>query len=78
MIVFNIPYSGNLVVKMPKGTRIEKAILLEKGRKVDIVETSRDEYNVCMPVKDPGEPFVIKLQIEENVDVEDKYWDALT
>ena len=31
-----------------------------------------------MPAKDPEGPFVIKLQIEENAGVADKYRDALT
>jgi len=33
---------------------------------------------VDMPAKAPEGPFVIKLQIEENVSSADKYRDALT
>ena len=33
---------------------------------------------VDMPAQEPGEPFVIKLQIKEAAGVVDKYRDALT
>ena len=42
------------------------------------LETARNEYNVDMPAQEPGEPFVIKLQIKEAAGVVDKYRDALT
>ena len=77
MVVFNSPYSKHLVVKTPKGIQIVKGTLLN-GKEVAVKETSRNEYNVNMPAKDPGAPFVIKLQIEENTNATDKYRDALT
>ena len=77
MVVFNCPYSKHLTVKTPKGTRVVKAALLN-GKSVKVVETARNEYNVDMPAQEPGEPFVIKLQIKEAAGVVDKYRDALT
>ena len=77
MIVFNPPYSKHLVVKTPKGTKILKATVTN-GKEVAVTETARNEYNVDMPAKAPEGPFVIKLQIEENVSSADKYRDALT
>lgn len=77
MVVFNPPYSKHLVIKTPKGTKVVKAALLD-GKEVAVKETARNEYNVDMPAKDPEGPFVIKLQIEENAGVADKYRDALT
>lgn len=77
MVVFNSPYSRQLVVKVPKNTKIAKAILLN-GKEVGVVETARDEYHVDMPAKDPGAPFVIKLQIDVQEGAADKYKEALT
>ena len=77
MIVFNLPYSKQLVVKTPNGTKVVKAYLMD-GKETKVVETTRNEYNIQIPVKDPGEPFVIKLQIEENVSTADQYREALT
>ena len=77
MVVFNCPYSKHLTVKTPKGTQVVKAALLN-GKSVKVVETVRNEYNVDMPAQEPGEPFVIKLQIKEAAGVVDKYRDALT
>lgn len=77
MVVFNPPYSKHMVVKTPKGTKVTKAALLN-GKEVGVTETARSEYNVDMTAKEPGGPFVIKLQIEENASAADKYRDALT
>ena len=77
MVVFNPPYSKLLVVKTPKGTKVTKAVLLD-GKDIGVKETARNEYNVNMPAKAPAGPFVIKLQIEEDASVTDKYRDALT
>ena len=77
MVVFNPPYSKHLVVKTPKDTKVLKATAPD-GKEVAVKEIARNEYNVDMPVKDPGAPFVIKLQIEENAGAADKYRDALT
>ena len=77
MVVFNAPYSKKLTVKVPKGIKVVKATVLN-GNEVDVTETTRNEYNVDMPSRDPGEPFVIKLQIEKATSTIDKYRDALT
>ena len=57
-------------MKTPKGTRVVKAALLN-GKSAKVVETARNEYNVDMPAQEPGEPFVIKLQIKEAAGVVD-------
>ncbi len=77
MVVFNSPYSRHLVVKTPKDVKITKAVVLN-GKEVGVKETARNEYNVDMPAKDSGAPFVIKLQIEDNTNAADKYREALT
>ncbi|MCM1516870.1 MAG: alpha-L-fucosidase [Paraprevotella sp.] len=77
MVVFNPPYSRHLVVKVPSGTKITKAVVLN-GKEVAVQEIARNEYNVDMPSNEPGAPFVIKLQIEEQTGMADKYRDALT
>lgn len=78
MVVFNPPYSKHLVVKTPAGTEVVKAVTVNGGREVKVTETARNEYNVDMPAKDPGEPFVIKLETKEKTAGTDKYRDALT
>ena len=77
MVVFNRPYTKQLLVKTPKSTQVVGAHLLHGGS-LQVVETARNEYNVSMPLVDPGEPFVIKLQIKEEKGAADKYRDALT
>ena len=77
MVVFNRPYLGLLKVKVPKGTEIERAVLPD-GQVVKVTETARNEYNVAMPSQDPGEPFIIKLQVKEASGAADGYRDALT
>ena len=78
MVVFNPPYSKHLVVKTPAGTEVVKAVTMDGGQEVKVTETARNEYNVDMPAKDPGEPFVIKLETKEKTAGTDKYRDALT
>ena len=78
MVVFNPPYSKHLVVKTPAGTEVVKAVTVNGWQEVKVVETARNEYNVDMPAKDPGEPFVIKLETKEKTAGTDKYRDALT
>lgn len=77
MVVFNLPYSNKLIVQTPKGTQLVNARLLDKSE-VKVTETARNEYNVDVPTQNPGEPFVIKLQIKEEKGAADKYRDALT
>lgn len=76
MVVFNRPYANRLLVKSPKMTRVVGAKLLS-GEEVKVLESAKNEYHVFMPERDPGEPFVIELQIEEAVEATGKYRDAL-
>ena len=78
MIVFNQPYSERLVVKTPKGISVEKASLLGTGEEINIVETARNEYNVSVPGKNPGEPYVIQLKVRAAKGTKGIYRDALT
>lgn len=77
MVVFNLPYSKRLIVQTPKGTQVVNARLLHNDE-VKVTETARNEYHVDVPAHNPGEPFVIKLQIKEEKGAADKYRDALT
>ena len=59
-------------------SEIEEATLLHGGGKVNVMETTRNEYNVNVPDKVFREPFVIRLQIRVSKENKDKYMDALT
>lgn len=78
MVVFNQPYSGKLLVKVPKGVRISKATLCPESEELQITETTTNEYNVNTPKRNPGEPYVIKLTQEESKGDKNKYKEALT
>ena len=78
MVVFNQPYSGRLIVKTPKGISVEKASLLGTGEEIQVVETTRNEYNVSVPKKNPGEPYVIQLKVRAAKGTKGIYRDALT
>ena len=78
MIVFNQPYSERLIIKTPKGISVEKATLLVSGEDVKVVETARNEYNVFVPKKNPGEPYVIQLKVRAAKGTKGVYRDALT
>lgn len=78
MVVFNQPYSGHLIVKTPKGVSIEKASLPGTDKTVEVVETTRNEYNVSVPKKNPGEPYVIQLNVRTDKGTKGVYQDALT
>ena len=77
MIVFNQPFSKMLTVRVPKGMKILNAHLLN-NKEVKVVETTRNEYNVCIPEKEFKGPWVIKLQVKDNEKKADQYRDALT
>ena len=78
MVVFNQPYSNLLLVKTPKGISIEHASLLSTGEDIPVVETARNEYNVSVPSKNPGEPYVIELKVRSSKGSKGVYRDALT
>lgn len=77
MIVFNRPFSGMLRVNVPKGMQIEKAESLNGGE-LKVMETTRNEYNVCAPKGNMSEPYVIKLQVKDKTVKTDQYREALT
>ena len=77
MVVFNNPYSGFLAVTTPKDTQILKALTID-GKEIRVIETTRNEYNIHTPSTNPGEPYVIKLQIKEKAGKTDQYREALT
>lgn len=78
MVVFNQPYSERLIVKTPKGISVEKASLLDTNEDIKVVETARNEYNVSVPKKNPGEPYVIQLKVRAAKGTKGIYRDALT
>lgn len=78
MVVFNQPYSERLIVKTPKGITVEKATLLTTGEDITVVETTRNEYNVSVPKKNSGEPYVIQLKVRAAKGTKSIYRDALT
>jgi len=67
-----------LIVKTPKGITVEKATLLTTGEDITVVETTRNEYNVSVPKKNPGEPYVIQLKVRAAKGTKSIYRDALT
>ena len=77
MVVFNLPFSKWLTVKTPKELKPVEAVTLD-GQKVEVVETTNNEYNVKVPEKIIGDPFVIKLKVEIVNGSVDKYRAALT
>lgn len=78
MVVFNQPYSQRLIVKTPKNTSIIEASVLTTGEEVKVTETAKNEYNVSVPMQNPGEPYVIKLQMKYGKGTNGEYRDALT
>lgn len=78
MVVFNQPYSQRLIVKTPKNTSIVKASVLTTGEEIKVTETAKNEYNVSVPMQNPGEPYVIKLKMKYGKGTNGEYRDALT
>lgn len=78
MVVFNQPYSQRLIVKTPKNTSIIEAFVLTTGEEVKVTETAKNEYNVSVPMQNPGEPYVIKLKMKYGKGTNGEYRDALT
>lgn len=78
MVVFNQPYSQRLIVKTPKNTSIIEASVLTTGEEVKVTETAKNEYNVSVPMQNPGEPYVIKLKMKYGKGTNGEYRDALT
>lgn len=78
MVVFNQPYSQRLIVKTPKNTSIIEASVLTTSEEVKVTETAKNEYNVSVPMQNPGEPYVIKLKMKYGKGTNGEYRDALT
>lgn len=78
MVVFNQPYSEQLIVRTLEGITIERAILLTIGEDITVVETTRSEYNISVPKKNPGESYVIQLKVRAAKGTKNIYRDALT
>lgn len=76
MVVFNVPYSNKLNVKVPKGINILSAKVLN-GETLNVREISLNEFNIDMPNSVSNEPFVIKLNVEKK-ETTNKYIKALT
>ncbi|WP_119080472.1 alpha-L-fucosidase [Chitinophaga alhagiae] len=60
MVVFNIPVSGLLKVKVPAGTKIAKATLAGKSMKVE--EIAKDQFFIHLPQQAYKMPPVIILE----------------
>ncbi|WP_343704298.1 alpha-L-fucosidase [Chitinophaga sp.] len=60
MIVFNIPVSGLLKVKVPAGTKIAKATLA--GKSVKVEEIAKDQFFIHLPLQAYKMPPVIILE----------------
>ena len=78
MVVFNLPYSGKLTVKTPKGVSVEGAQLMIDGSTIGVKETTRQEYNIDVPQSTPKEPFVIRLKVRSQASDKSQYKEALT
>lgn len=64
MVVFNMPFSGHLTVKVPKGKKILEAETLN-GKKVSFAESTTCEYQISTPHPVSNDPFVIRLKIDQ-------------
>lgn len=77
MVVFNRPFSGQLQVKTPKGTKVTGAETLD-GQTLKAVQTTTNEYNVAAPQNDGGKPYVIRLKLDEKGQGGKQFREALT
>lgn len=78
MVVFNLPFSGQLTVKLPKGMQILRAETLLDQEDLRFVETERNTYNISIPVKKVTEPFVIRLETVSSQKEGKQFREALT
>lgn len=77
MVVFNQPYSGLLRVVVPKGTRVLGAATLD-GHSLRTVLTTSNEYNVEAPQPTDGQPYVVRLRLEQKGNNTKQFREALT
>ena len=77
MVVFNQPYSGHLTISTPKGTKVLGAEMLD-GTPLKAVQSTTNEYSVTCPSPTPGEPYVVRLKLEEKGQGGKQFREALT
>lgn len=77
MVVFNQPYSGHLLISTPKGTKVIGAETLD-GTPLKAVQSTTNEYSVTCPSPTPGEPYVVRLKLEEKGQGGKQFREALT
>ena len=77
MVVFNQPFSGQLVVDVPRGVVIQSAELVGDKQKIEVVETTTNQYHINAPKKLFKEPYVIRLTVTEKNKTK-KYRESLT
>jgi alpha-L-fucosidase len=79
MVVFNVPVSGALKVKLSPKTYIKRASLLAKPTEVlQPEEIRRNEYFIHLKKTNQQQPFVIELQIGEGENNKNYYQEAKT
>ncbi|MCK7557451.1 alpha-L-fucosidase [Chitinophaga sedimenti] len=76
-IVFNVPVSGVLKIKVPAKTTIVKAYFKEGGKPVTVKEVAKDQYQLTLPGKLFATPPVIIIETSGG-DNSKQYKDALT
>ena len=77
MVVFNQPFSRQLVVDVPRGVVIKEAQLVGEKQTLKIVETTNSQYHVAAPKKKFTEPYVIRLIVTDKNDKK-KFRESLT
>lgn len=69
MVVFNVPVSGALRLKMPAKTKISKAYMLADQEETFLPEEiNSNEYFLQLKKKDHQQPFVIVLETLKNAE----------
>jgi alpha-L-fucosidase len=72
LIVFNVPVSKKIIVKLPAKTVIDKAYLLEHSQELlNIEHYQKAEYLIQLPNKNYNSPFVIT--IKTSLETNDKF-----
>jgi alpha-L-fucosidase len=79
MIVFNVPVSGALKVKLPAKTYIKRAAMLASPKEVFVPEEiRRNEYFIHLKKSSQQRPFVIELETAEGETNMGSYQEART
>lgn len=76
-IVFNIPVSKVLKVRVPAKTAIIKAYLKDSGKVIKVEEVAKEQYQLMLPAGSYDAPQVIVIETQGG-DSAPKYRDALT